>query len=214
MTTVAAVPSRRALTGKLVMSFFGIVPLGVYVFAHLWTNLNSLAGPEAFDAALLRSRSHPTFLFLEIVGLGAPLLVHTVLGLGLLGKMRPNNARYRSLRNLKFLLQRISAIGILLFIGAHVVKARIAPAMAGRVETWEGMHEALSEPITFGVYVLGLLGVSYHLANGLWTAGLTLGLTVSPRAQRISQGFSAVVFVLLLAMSALAVAGFRPFQAL
>ncbi len=99
---------------------------------------------------------------------------------------------------------------MLLFLGAHVVKARFLPAMNGHVETWAGMHEALSEPVTLAVYALGLLGVSFHLANGLWTAAITWGLTVGPAAQRRMQWVSAIVFLVLLAMSAGAVVGFEP----
>jgi succinate dehydrogenase / fumarate reductase cytochrome b subunit len=204
--------SDKRLTGKLVMSMLGIVPLGAYVFAHLWTNLYSLAGAEAFDQALKASRASPAFLFLEIVGLGVPIVVHAWIGLKIIFKMRPNNAGYRSLRNLKYLLQRLSAIGVLLFLGAHVIKARIMPAMAGTVESWNGMHEALSEPVTFSVYALGMLGVSFHLGNGLWGSALTLGLTVSQRGQKAMEWISAFAFVLLLCMSGLAIYGFRPFQ--
>jgi succinate dehydrogenase / fumarate reductase cytochrome b subunit len=194
------------------MSILGVVPLGAYVFAHLWTNLYSLAGAEAFDQALKESRASPAFLFLEIFGLGLPILIHTFIGLKIIFKMRPNNLGYRSLRNLKYFLQRVAGLGVLAFLAAHVIKARIMPAMQGGVETWHGMHEALSEPITFTVYALGMLGISFHLGNGLWGSALTLGMTVSPRGQKWMEWFSAFAFVLLLCMSTLAIYGFRPFQ--
>jgi succinate dehydrogenase / fumarate reductase cytochrome b subunit len=203
---------RSALTGKMVMSLLGVVPLGVYVVLHLWTNMHSVLGEEAFDAALKASREKPAFLFLEIVGLGLPILIHTLIGLGIIVKMRPNNVRYGYFRNLRYLLQRLSALGVLLFLGAHVVKARIMPATQGTHETWRGMHEALSEPVTFTVYALGLLGVSYHLANGLWGSALTFGLTVGPRAQTRMQWIALFTFFLLMAMSTIAVWGFQPFQ--
>jgi len=214
MEAASSVTGRRrsAVTGKLVMSLLGVVPLGVYVVLHLWTNMHSALGPEAFDAALVESRNKPAFLFLEIVGLGLPILMHTAIGLGIIVKMRANNVRYGYFRNLRYLLQRLSALGVLLFLGAHVVKARILPATQGTHETWQGMHEALSEPITFTVYALGLLGVSYHLANGLWGASLTMGLAVGPRAQTRMQTFALLSFVVLMAMSTIAVWGFQPFQ--
>jgi succinate dehydrogenase / fumarate reductase, cytochrome b subunit len=200
------------LTGKQWMSILGVVPLGAYVLAHLWTNLSSLGGPEAFDAALTASRSHPAMLALEVFGLGLPILIHMWIGLKIILKARPNNLQYGTLRNLKYSLQRLSALGVLLFLGAHVIKARILPAMEGGHETWQGMHEALSEPITFAVYVLGLLGVSFHLGNGLWGTALTLGLTVSPRGQSRMEWISGGFFVLLLAMSGLSMYGFQPFM--
>ncbi len=32
-------------------------------------------------------------------------------------------------------------------------------------------------------YLVGMLACVYHLANGLWTAGITWGLWISPAAQ-------------------------------
>jgi len=211
METVAR---RRGLTEKQIMSILGVVPLGVYVVAHLWTNLYSMGGPEAFDSAVRASRQHPAFFLIEVVGLGIPILVHAWIGLKAITNARPNNGGYATLRNLKYALQRLSGIGILLFLGAHVIKARIMPALAtpGGMENWHGMHEALSEIPTFTVYVLGLLGVSFHLANGLWGAGLTLGLTITPKAQSRMEWATGIVFGVLLGMSALSLYGFRPFQ--
>jgi succinate dehydrogenase / fumarate reductase cytochrome b subunit len=210
MNAIAAV--RRGFTGKQIMSLLGVVPLGAYVVAHLCTNLYSLAGADAFDAALKASRAHPAFVALEIFGLGLPILVHAWIGLTIIFKMRPNTMQYPTLRNLKYLLQRLSGLGVLLFLGAHVVKARLLPAMEGTTETWWGMHEALSEPVTLSVYVLGMLGISFHLANGVWGSAITFGLTVTPRAQARSQWVSALFFVALLVMSGLSIYGFKPFE--
>jgi succinate dehydrogenase / fumarate reductase cytochrome b subunit len=215
MSTVASTSSVAArvvhVTRKQVLTLFGIVPLGVYVFLHLGTNLYSLAGPEKFNAAVDRSRQNPAFLFLEVFGLGIPLLAHTVIGFMEIRRGRPNNLRYGFLDNLRYLLQRVSAVGLALFIGAHVWRARIAPDPQFTVnghESFAGMHEALGEPITLTVYVLGMLGIAYHLANGLQTAATRTGLVVSEAGRRRMTWVAAFVMVLLLAMSGLSIAGF------
>jgi succinate dehydrogenase / fumarate reductase cytochrome b subunit len=214
-TTVAAAASAPArISRKLVLTFLGIVPLGVYVVLHLWTNMQSLAGPQAFDAALVASRNHPAFLFLEVFGLGLPIVVHAGIGIAETLRSRPNNPAYNYFGNLEYVLQRVTAIGLLLFIGAHVYLARISPAMNSPVghETWAGMHEALSEWDTFIVYTLGTLGVSYHLANGVRTASIRLGLAVSERAQRRMQYVGMALLVILVGMSGAAIYGFKPFM--
>lgn len=209
MSTTAAVASRpRLLSGKQIMSILGIVPLGAYVVAHLWTNLYSLGGEKLFDARIKETSSSPVFIFLEVFGLGLPILIHAGIGLRIMMKGRPNIKNYRTLRNLKYGLQRLSGLGVLLFLGAHVVKARIMPAMQGTHETWQGMHEAFSEADTLTVYALGILGIAYHLGNGVWGAGLTLGLTVTPQAQARMERVSFAFFVLLLAMGYLSIWGF------
>ena len=213
----SAVAVRRfPLTSKQVMSILGIAPLGVYVVCHLWTNMYSLNGASGIDGAMgyddavRASRANPAMLFLELFGLGVPILIHALIGLKIIARARPNNMRYMTFRNLKYALQRLTGIGVLLFLGAHVIKARIMPAMEGHSETWAGMHAALSEVPTLTVYVLGMLGISYHLANGVWSSAITLGVVTTPRAMRRMEWVSVFVLLALLTMSFLAIWGFQP----
>lgn len=215
MSQAAAASSTQSriihVTSKQILTLFGLVPLGVYVFLHLGTNLYSLAGEQAFNAAVDRSRANPAFFFLEVFGLGIPLLAHTVIGFREIRRGRPNNTRYGFLDNLRYLLQRVSAIGLALFIGAHVYKARIAPEpqfLVNGHESFAGMREAFHEPITLTVYVLGMLGIAYHLANGLQTAATRTGLVVSEAGRKRMTTVAGAVMVLLLAMSALSITGF------
>ena len=39
-------------------------------------------------------------------------------------------------------------------------------------------------PLVAAAYVVGVLACVYHLANGLWTMGITWGVWTSPHAQR------------------------------
>ena len=216
MSQAAAASSSTAsrivhVTAKQMLTLFGIVPLGVYVFLHLWTNLHSLAGPQAFNDAVDRSRANPAFLFLEVFGLGIPLVAHTAIGFREISRGRPNIGRYGFLDNLRYLLQRLSAIGLALFLGAHIYKARLAPEpqfLVNGHESFAGMREAFHEPITLTVYALGMLGIAYHLANGLQTAATRTGLVVSNAGRKRMTSVAAVVMVLLLAMSYLSIAGF------
>lgn len=202
---------------KRIMSFLGVIPLGVYVILHLWTNMSSLGGPDVFNVAVqgpsalnptLPQSRHPIFLVLEIL-LCLAILIHLVIGVRLILRWRPNLARVRSFGNLKFALQRISGLGLMLFIVAHVIQARIRPALHGGVETFCGMrHAYFEEPLTLPVYILGLLGISFHLANGIWSAGLTWGITVTPQRQKIWERFSFFVFVILLTMAVISIYGF------
>lgn len=191
------------------MSFLGVFPLGIYVVLHLWTNLSAWGGPVAFNTTLQASRHHPAFLVLELL-LGAAILIHLTIGIRLILRWRPNTARVPTFSNLKFTLQRLSGLGLALFLVAHLINARIMPALDGRgVEDYCGLREAyLHHKATLPVYILGLLGIAFHLANGLWTFCLTWGFTVTPRSQRVVQTLSFVVFVALLALSAAVLYGF------
>jgi succinate dehydrogenase/fumarate reductase cytochrome b subunit len=62
------------------------------------------------------------------------------------------------------------------------------------------------------LYVLGVIASVYHLANGIWTALITWGITIRPATQRMS-GFVCAVFGVLLCLVGLgAVVGFRTFD--
>jgi succinate dehydrogenase / fumarate reductase cytochrome b subunit len=126
-----------------------------------------------------------------------------VWGIGRLASSRPNNVRYPFYGNLKYVLQRISALGVLLFIGAHLWLAFLKP------RTQEGHPEAFADIAqemhfhtpTLVVYVLGTLGVSYHLANGVQTFCMGWGIVSSQRALRRLEWLVLALFVVLLAMS-------------
>lgn len=220
-TTAHTINAKIArVSPKILLSVFGVVPLGVYVVLHLWTNMQSFLGPKAFNTALENSRHYAGFIFLEVFGLALPLVIHAVLGIAEIfrGRLSPSPIRYGYLDYTRFWLQRLAGLGLAAFIIAHVIKARLFPdpqyqTLTGH-ESWLGMHVGLSEPITFVIYLLGLLGVCYHLANGLHTASMRLGLVVSEGGRRRMTVFSAVVFVVLLAMSTIALSGFKPFQRL
>ena len=55
-------------------------------------------------------------------------------------------------------------------------------------------------PPTLIVYILGILGISYHLANGLQTFAMGWGIIASRRGLRKLDVFVWVTFVVLLAM--------------
>jgi succinate dehydrogenase / fumarate reductase cytochrome b subunit len=59
-------------------------------------------------------------------------------------------------------------------------------------------HMTRSGFVTWFVYPLGILASCYHLANGVWTAGITWGLTVSAGAQRRWGYVCAALFVVTL----------------
>ena len=57
------------------------------------------------------------------------------------------------------------------------------------------------------VYAVGILSCVFHLANGLWTMGITWGLWISPEAQRRALRACAVLGVVLAAVGMGALVG-------
>jgi succinate dehydrogenase / fumarate reductase, cytochrome b subunit len=205
MSTTSAQPAaagRRAFLGSRLGSFLAIVPLGVWVIVHLWHNLAALQSPEAWQHAVTGYETSGAMILSSVIVL-APLLLHTIWGLGRLVTSRPNNLRYGFFANLKYLLQRLSAVGVLLFLGAHLWLAFFHPRVfEGHPERFADFaHEMRRDAATLPVYLLGTLGVSYHLANGIYGFAMTWGLAASRAALRGFERAAMATFVILLAMS-------------
>jgi succinate dehydrogenase / fumarate reductase, cytochrome b subunit len=199
-TTMTA-PSSGFLRARL-GSLFAILPLGVWTFIHLWNNLAAFQGGEAWEQSVT-TYSHPVAQLLTAIVVLLPLVLHTIWGFGRLLTTRPNNVRYGFFANLKYILQRLSAIGVVLFLGAHIWLAMLHPRLVeGHSEVFADIsHEMRTHMPTLIVYILGTLGVSYHLANGLSTFAMGWGVVTSKRALGKLNFVSGAAFVILLGMA-------------
>jgi len=199
-TSDSAVSSRSFLRSRL-GSLLAVVPLGVWTVAHLWNNLSAFKGSAAWQADVTEY-SHPIAFFASSLVALLPLVLHTVWGIGRLFTVQPNLVKYKFFGNLKYSLQRLSAIGVLFFLGAHIWLAMLHPRITtGRGEAFADIaHEMHHHGPTLAVYLLGTLGVSYHLANGLHSFSMGWGIVSSQRALKKLDAAVIVLFLILLAM--------------
>jgi succinate dehydrogenase / fumarate reductase cytochrome b subunit len=183
-------------------SALAIAPLGVWTAVHLWHNLAAFQGADAWQTAVTEY-PHPFAQAVTAVLVLVPLAIHAAWGIGRLATSRPNNLRYRFYGNLKYALQRLASVGVLFFLGAHLWLALIKPRFTtGRAEAFAELAQEMHfHRPTLVVYVLGTLGVAYHLANGVQTFCMGWGVVSSRRALARLEGLVIVLFVLLLAMS-------------
>lgn len=189
-------------------SLLAVAPLGVWAVLHVWSNLAAYQGGRAWEQAVTGHEHQGALLATSVVVL-LPLVLHTIWGIQRLRTAKPNNARYGYFENLKYLLQRVSAVGVLGFLGAHIWLAFLHPRFVeGHAETFTDItHEMHHNPPTLIVYVLGTLGVSYHLANGLHAFAMSWGLVASRSALHKAQRAAMAFFVVLLVMSWAAIFG-------
>lgn len=201
-TEAAALPHKTPLLQSRLGSFLAVVPLSVWVVNHLWDNLSAFSGATAWQSAVT-AHPHPFSQAVTFVLVLVPLLLHTGWGLVRLFSFRPNNLAYNNYGNLKYLLQRASALGVLAFLGAHIWKAFLAPRLLnGAPEAFDDIaREMRFHGPTLVVYVLGTLGTAYHLANGLQNFGMAWGIFASDRSMRRFEPFVIIIFLVLLAMA-------------
>jgi len=171
--------------------------VGLFVLLHFYSNSYSTKGAEAYDTHLRSLDSLPFMGVVQVLFIYAPILFHAALGIGITLRGGANVRAYPYLGNWRYLLQRVSGIGVLLFVGAHVYKTQLEPWLNGFTIDFAHMQEGMHEPLTFTVYVLGILGTSYHLANGVWTFCITWGFTVSRMAQHRLTVVSVLLFLFI-----------------
>lgn len=202
-TTHAAAPSpsRSNFISERLGSALAIVPLGVWTLNHLWNNLAAFEGGPAWQTAVTEY-PHPLAEGITLAIVLLPLVWHTLWGLTRIFQTRPNYPRYGYFQNLKFMIQRLAGLGLLAFLGAHLWLAFLHPRLVeGHVEPFADIaHEMHSHMPTLVVYLLGVLAIAYHLANGLQTAMMTWGAVVTKASLRKWEVFAWGIFLLTLAM--------------
>jgi succinate dehydrogenase / fumarate reductase cytochrome b subunit len=197
----------------------GIMPLGIFLLEHFYTNSKALTGAADFNNAVKDLQSIPYILFVEIGGIFIPLIYHAVYGLVITMEARPNNLNYPYPRNWFYLIQRITGIILFFFITFHVLNFRFG-LIPGLNTVSVAHHPERAFVIVshefhmvsiFLVYLVGITATVWHLANGIWLFMVDWGITIGERAQRLT-GYACIgfgVFLLLVGINA-AVAFIRP----
>lgn len=205
---------------KRIHSFVGIVPLGIYVILHLARNMSSVAGPAAFDHAIASTWAKPINYVWTVLLVYLPLVYHAAYGIHLtITGEKTSFFKYPNFQNLRFLFQRLSALGLLGFLFAHIFLTRMHVSMGwlqsadvnpGGQVTYDyfATHMTDWSKGTAIVYALGILATAYHLANGVATFCISWGITTGAKAQRRAEYVALVFGLLLLAMGYAAVVGF------
>ena len=166
---------------------------------HLLVNASVLESPAAFQKNVYQIHSLGALLpLVEWVFIFIPILFHAIMGGVIIAGGLPNQNQYRYGPNYRYTLQRITGMVAFLFIMVHVFHmhgwfhaeqwlenvvhplggAKFSPYNAGSTG---GL--ALQDVMNVIFYVIGVLSCVFHLANGLWTMGITWGVWTSPQAQ-------------------------------
>ncbi len=192
---------RLHFTLRRLHSLSGIVPIGVYLLAHIFLeNSFILGGPESFNFLVqgIARIPVPILLATEILVLWGPILFHALYGLVIVRTADVGTAlRYDYTNSYLYTLQRVTGVIALLFIGFHVYTTRLAHYFYGTEIDYNFMHGYISNPVWFAVYLIGALSAIFHFTNGIWTFCITWGIAVGARAQRTLQYASVALFVLM-----------------
>ena len=192
-------------------SLLGLLPVGAFLIFHLWENSQSRFGASHYNEQVVGWLQGLNYLLLmEIFAIALPLLLHAGYGLVILRSGGAEWRRYHWLHHRLYILQRLSGVGILIFLLVHVGWTRIWSLFEPTVKTdlYGHMQALLSQPWIFAAYLIGLLLSVFHLSYGLWTMAISWGITTSPQAQRYWFFLCSGLFVMLSAMGLHGMLGF------
>jgi succinate dehydrogenase / fumarate reductase, cytochrome b subunit len=206
-------------------SLSGLVPVGAYMAIHLITNASVLAGPAAFQSQVYAiHRLGPLLPVVEWTFIFIPILFHAIVGVAIVAGAVPNTTTYPYSANWRYSLQRWTGMIAFVFIAYHVfhmhgwfhadawAKSVLEPFGGGLFRPYNAAStagQALQSVVITIIYTIGLLACVFHLANGIWTMGITWGVWTSPAAQRRALWACGVFGVLLAAVGMGALAGMR-----
>lgn len=205
--TPAARPSwiqRNHFWLRRLHSLTGIVPVGGFLLFHFYENGAIFYGASAYNEMASGARGVRYLEVIEILLIFLPLLYHALYGLFIASYARNNTLSYNYSRNNLFMWQRATGVIALLFILYHVWQFRFTSFWTTHADAG-AVGVTLSQWPIFLFYVIGVVGTSFHLGNGIWTFLITWGITVGQRSQRISQvittGLSLVLSVVGIAIA-------------
>lgn len=220
-STAGSFLGRHEFLVRRLHSLSGLIPVGAYMCVHLVTNASVLGGAESFqrNVDLIHSLG-PVLPIVEWTFIFIPILFHAIVGVWIIRSGQSNLSSYHYVGNVRYTLQRATAWIALLFIAWHVfhmhgwIKVEPVGQMIEQAGGAQFDHEratstaamALRSPVAVVLYALGVLGTVFHLANGVWTMGITWGLWISPAAQRRAD-YVCAAFGIVLAFIGLAALG-------
>ncbi len=198
MSTAPSFMERHDFLIRRLHSLSGLVPVGAFMCVHLLTNASIMAGAQTYQNAVFQIHSlGPALVPVEWAFIFLPILFHGVVGMIIIRGGSVNG--YNTSGNLRYTLQRLTGMIAFAFILWHVLHmhgwfhheawlANVARPLGGgnffayNASSTAGM--AMQQHILVPIlYLVGVLACVFHLANGIWTMGITWGLWTSPAAQ-------------------------------
>ncbi|HXV27537.1 MAG TPA: succinate dehydrogenase [bacterium] len=167
-------------------SLTGVFPLGAFLLEHMFSNSFIIRGPEAYNNQIHFLSTLPYVIWIEIFFIYLPILYHAFYGFYVMFTGKNNLAWYPYPANILYTLQRWTGILAFIFIMVHVYETRIVNLLYGTEVSYARMQHLVSDPRVFAFYILGMAAVIFHFANGLWGFLISWGITVGPKAQKIS----------------------------
>jgi len=180
-------------------SLLGIFPIGLFILEHFFTNSFARMGAAAYNDKIDFFSTLPYLLAIEMVFIFLPLLFHGIYGLYIVYTGQANQLQYGYFRNWMYLVQRVTGVILIFYIGWHVWTTRLSHLLFGTEVSFQLIQGMVANPVIFWWMVIGVVAASFHFANGIWSFCIVWGITIGERAQK-RMGYAMLAFAVVLSV--------------
>jgi succinate dehydrogenase / fumarate reductase, cytochrome b subunit len=167
-------------------SLSGIVPIGAFLVEHIVSNYEAVNGPLAYAQQVKFPNSLPLVRVLEWAFIFIPLAFHALYGVYIAIRGRSNVNVYPWAGNFGYLMQRVTGIIALFYIGYHVWTQRFSgvnlPEHPGAA--FAKVQHELANPWILAIYVIAMIATTWHFAYGIWLFAAKWGITPGNKARK------------------------------
>ena len=166
-------------------SLTGIVPIGGFLLFHFFENASARHGADSFNKTVEEIGRMPYLVVLEWLALLLPIAFHSIYGLYITSSAKPNIVKHTYGRNFAYLMQRVTGILGFFYLGYHIITTRMwALFVKGSDITYADMHTKLQSPLALCIYIVGIISLTYHFSNGIWSFSVTWGIVKTESGQK------------------------------
>ncbi len=178
-------PDEKHFYLRRLHSLSGVIPVGVFLVQHMYSNVLSLWGQGVYDEHVHFLIHQPLVLLMELFVVFLPLAFHAALGVYFMVDAKWNPNKYSYSRNWAYTFQRITAFITLIYVVYHLAQTRFAFNDAQKERMFESMSNlfASNPGWLMALYIVGATAASFHLCNGLFTFCIVWGLTITRQSQ-------------------------------
>ena len=202
MASTATRPQTEFLLRKL-HSFTGILPVGVFLAEHFWSNSAALVAAAKYDEVSRDLQAIPYRPLVEWAAIFLPMLFHGGYGVYIWLRGRANISSYPWVGNWLYTFQRYTGLVAFAYIGWHLYTERWLTH--GR-STYTNVAADMQNPLYLAFFVVGIVASSFHLGVGIWNFLCKWGLAATAEAQKVAGrlgvligvGFSVVGILIIL----------------
>ena len=200
----------RSFLLRRLHSLSGIVPIGVFLVEHFFSNAFATNGWQSYADQVKFLTGLPFVLWLEIIGIYITLAYHSVYGFYIWNGGKSNVSDYPWAGNFMYSAQRWTGAITFFYIGWHTYTMRFSGIhlLTHSQAAFHKVQAELQNPWALAAYVVGIVAASWHFAYGLYLFCAKWGITVSERSRRRFGFVCTAIAVLFIAVGLVTLSSF------